>query len=185
VTKVVPLVNADIWTIGRDPSNSVIIRDKSISRNHATIQILGDTPENESFFLVDLGSRNGSFIEQQRVSFPLQLKNGDRIVLGKVRINFYLPSSQPFIEELHPKANDNIQSGGSQAALTQSEEKIFWQVVQGFSDQEIIKRLQVSQRVLQANLKNILQKLKLQDRADIEKFALEHSQEVSESTEIW
>jgi len=180
VTKIVPLVNTDIWTIGRDSSNSIIIADKSISRNHATIQILGSTPEDENFFLVDLGSRNGSFVGEQRVSFPLQLRNGDRITLGKVRLSFYLPPDQIFPESFHPVSQ---QPQDLLPALSPSEEKIFWQIVQGFSDQEIIKRLQVSQRVLDSNIKNIMHKLRLQSRMDIVKFALEHSDE--STTEVW
>ncbi len=44
------------------------------------------------FYLIDLGSRNGSFLNGRRVSVPITLHNGDAITFGQTELNFYCPT---------------------------------------------------------------------------------------------
>ena len=44
------------------------------------------------FYLIDLGSRNGSFINGRRVSVPVTLHNGDSITFGQTQLTFYCPT---------------------------------------------------------------------------------------------
>ncbi len=83
----IPLVNAYSWTLGRGSENDIPLSDKCASRNHAMLQIVGD----KNYFLIDLGSRNGSFVNGRRVTIPVSLKNGDRITLGETNLEFYCP----------------------------------------------------------------------------------------------
>ncbi len=78
------LLNQTSWTLGRHPSSLIQLLDNSISRHHARIEVLQD----RHFFLVDLGSRNGSTVNQQLVSTPVLLKHGDRIHLGQTELFF-------------------------------------------------------------------------------------------------
>lgn len=43
------------------------------------------------YYLIDLGSRNGSFINGRRVSVPVTLHNGDSITFGQTELTFYCP----------------------------------------------------------------------------------------------
>lgn len=43
------------------------------------------------YYLIDLGSRNGSFINGRRVSVPVTLHNGDAITFGQTELTFYCP----------------------------------------------------------------------------------------------
>lgn len=194
-----PLTNGDFWTIGRGFNNSMVLTDKWVSRHHATIQIVGlannDSPsmtkssENEppgNFYLVDLGSRNGSFLRDQRVTFPVLLRDGDRFMIGKTLMDFYSPYKYD-----HRKApTDNIHLFQQPTApvyrsnLTPSEERVFWQVVQGFTNKEIGKRLQISPRTVQTHLSSIMTKLNLENRSQIVRFAFEQSQRPPASTEL-
>jgi adenylate cyclase len=47
--------------------------------------------ENGEFYLIDLGSRNGSFVNGRRVSIPVTLQNGDRLTFGQTELEFYCP----------------------------------------------------------------------------------------------
>ncbi len=85
----VPLINANVWTIGRGNENVLPLLDKCASRNHAMIQTIGAG----AFYLIDLGSRNGSFVNGRRVTIPVCLKNNDRITLGETVIEFFCPES--------------------------------------------------------------------------------------------
>lgn len=73
------------WTIGRSNDNDLVLSDHWVSRNHAMLQ---QTDDGE-FFLVDLGSRNGTFVNGRRVSFPIHLRHRDQISFGLTRLEFY------------------------------------------------------------------------------------------------
>ncbi|PZV16039.1 MAG: DNA-binding response regulator [Leptolyngbya sp.] len=57
--------------------------------------------------------------------------------------------------------------------LTPAEEKVFWEVVQGLTNKQIGDRLFVSPRTVQTHLSNILNKLDLENRSQLVRFAFE------------
>ena len=68
----------DETLIGRHPSTHVSLPLPSISRRHAKI-----TTTPQGYFIEDLGSRNGTFLNGEEVGTePRLLKTGDKIVLG-------------------------------------------------------------------------------------------------------
>ncbi|AIE73972.1 Adenylate cyclase [Synechocystis sp. PCC 6714] len=71
--------------MGRSQENDLVIRDSCISRNHAILQ----ATEEESFLLIDLGSRNGTFVNGRRVSVPIAIHDQDQITFGKTEARFY------------------------------------------------------------------------------------------------
>ena len=83
-----PLVGTYCWTIGRSDDNNFVIPDRWISRNHAMLQCM----ETGDFYLIDLGSRNGSFVNGRRVSVPVTLRHGDHITFGQTELEFFSPS---------------------------------------------------------------------------------------------
>jgi adenylate cyclase len=82
-----PLSGSNCWTVGRSDDNNFVLGDRWISRNHAMLQCM-DTGD---YYLIDLGSRNGTFINGRRVSVPVTLHNGDAITFGQTELNFYCP----------------------------------------------------------------------------------------------
>ena len=85
-----PLVGGTYWTIGRSKDNNFVISDQWISRNHAMLQ---STARGE-FYLIDLGSRNGTFVNGRRVSIPVILNDTDLLTLGKTKLEFHCPKSK-------------------------------------------------------------------------------------------
>lgn len=82
------LIGSNCWTIGRSDDNNFVLPDRWISRNHAMLQCM----ENGEFYLIDLGSRNGSFVNGRRVSVPVTLHNGDLLTFGQTELQFYCPT---------------------------------------------------------------------------------------------
>lgn len=58
--------------------------------------------------------------------------------------------------------------------LTPAEAKVFWEVVQGYTNKQIGDHLFVSPRTVQTHLSNILSKLELENRSQLVRFAFEH-----------
>ena len=67
--------------IGRDPECDLFFADKKLSRRHARVERAG-----VGFRLVDLESRNGTWVNEERIE-ERQLAPGDEIRLGGLRIH--------------------------------------------------------------------------------------------------
>jgi len=78
-------------SLGRSVSNQVAIPDDRVSRRHALIQVQGDN----EFWLVDFGSRNGTYLNDQRIIRPTRLRHGDRVKVGHAEFAFHQPRSAP------------------------------------------------------------------------------------------
>jgi len=68
--------------MGRDPTTTVQITDKGVSREHAEIFRVG-----EMVFIRDLGSRNGTFVNDEQIEEEL-LRQGDQVRVGSTILVF-------------------------------------------------------------------------------------------------
>src|SRR5258708_21289619 len=82
-----PLVERSSWKLGRGSQSSIVLIDDLVSRNHALIQRM-DTGE---YFLIDMGSRNGSFVNERRGGNPPAVRGGDPLSGGHGRRFFFNP----------------------------------------------------------------------------------------------
>jgi len=78
----IPLTRTTILTIGRDPSNDLVLPDAMVSRRHAVVEHRG-----RQFFLRDCSSANGSVVNGDRVS-ERALRDGDLVAIGSMRLLF-------------------------------------------------------------------------------------------------
>jgi DNA-binding winged helix-turn-helix (wHTH) protein len=79
--------------LGRAPEVAVWVDSAGVSRRHARIVVDGATA-----FLEDLGSKNGTYLNDLRVSRPRRLRDGDEIRIGAVRIVFRAFATPPSTE---------------------------------------------------------------------------------------
>ena len=93
-----PLLDAE-QTIGRLPSNNIAIADGSVSSTHARIL---RTPE--GFAIEDLQSRNGTFVNGEKVDAKRLLADGDLIRLGKVMLTFNVAREGKTSDTTQPEA---------------------------------------------------------------------------------
>jgi predicted component of type VI protein secretion system len=68
---------AGILTIGRSPSVSIPLDDKTLSREHTQVY-----PKDGKYFVRDLGSKNGTYVNGRLINQPTQIKHGDRVKVG-------------------------------------------------------------------------------------------------------
>lgn len=74
-----------VTAIGRSHTNILIIADAFASNHHALILW-----RDELWWLEDLESHNGTFLNEQRVTQPVPLTSGDRIRIGATVLRFEL-----------------------------------------------------------------------------------------------
>jgi predicted component of type VI protein secretion system len=72
-------------TIGRKPDNDVVIADPSASRVHAAFEY---EPVEDVLTLRDLGSRNGTFVNHERLANECRLHANDQVRIGQHQLRF-------------------------------------------------------------------------------------------------
>jgi class 3 adenylate cyclase len=72
------------FSIGRGDQNDYPLSDQLASRKHAVIQ----RQNGDEFWLVDYGSRNGTYLNGRRIAQPVRLANGDLVVIGETEFRF-------------------------------------------------------------------------------------------------
>jgi hypothetical protein len=88
--------------IGRASDAAIQIDSPSVSRYHARIVVA-----HESAVLEDLGSKNGTHVNGQRVRAPYPLADGSRIRLGAIVLTF----------RMDPAASPSGDTGGSASSM--------------------------------------------------------------------
>jgi len=77
-------------SIGRQPENIICLDSPKVSRRHALIH----PQDGQDYWLVDLGSSNGTFLNGKRLQQPSQLNSGDVIGIGDSQILFQKEDSE-------------------------------------------------------------------------------------------
>ena len=70
-----------VHLIGRDPHGAIWIDSNLVSRRHATVTVSA-----QDVVLTDLASRNGTFLNGQRLDASATLADGDEIRVGPARL---------------------------------------------------------------------------------------------------
>jgi pSer/pThr/pTyr-binding forkhead associated (FHA) protein len=117
-----------VWTIGRNRRLALPISDKRLSRLHAVLQYIPD----RGFYLVDLNSTNGSYVNGEQVRHSVLLQDGDRVRLGSLAFNFFVCQStrtaeavpEEVLDQLNPSAP--LPSHVGELLVANSEGTIVW-----------------------------------------------------------
>ena len=91
-----PLNHVKELILGRDPSSTVKYdpdRDDLVGRQHA--KITQDPNDPSQFIVTDLNSRNGTFVNRQRLTGTVRINPGDVVQLG--------PGGPEFVFEIEPR----------------------------------------------------------------------------------
>lgn len=97
-----PLQAGFAVTIGRRNKNTLVIDDLAVSGHHAKIESVGD-----GFVLIDLQSKNGSFVNEQLVSSHW-LRHGDVITIGEHSLVFSYRENEKMPHEDSEKLDRTI-----------------------------------------------------------------------------
>jgi hypothetical protein len=89
------------FTIGRSSDNDIAMKDGYVSRRHLKI-----TKREESYFIMDLGSRNGTFVNGKQIpkGHEFQVREGVPVILGMSLVclgKACLERVMPFVDSLY------------------------------------------------------------------------------------
>jgi hypothetical protein len=102
-------------TVGRRPERDVALPwDTEVSRLHAQLEPVGS-----DWVVVDDGlSRNGTFVNGERVNGRRRLRDGDRLVFGETPVTFRAPA------DAEAESTAQIKLGGATMPITESQRKV-------------------------------------------------------------
>lgn len=79
-------------TIGRGAGNTIVLRGQGVSRRHASLTA---DPGGTAFTLTDLGSSNGTDLNDRPLTAPAELRPRDRFTIGPTVFTFTADPAQP------------------------------------------------------------------------------------------
>ncbi|HSD86582.1 MAG TPA: diguanylate cyclase, partial [Kofleriaceae bacterium] len=94
--------------IGRAPTVEVHLADDGISRTHARLRT-----ETGRAWIEDMGSRNGTFVNGVKITQATELRDGDKIQVGRVTVIRF-----SFQDDLDESFHENLLSSALRDGLT-------------------------------------------------------------------
>lgn len=76
----IPLSGRDV-ILGRSPASTLVLSDEFVSSRHARLRLQGD-----QWWIDDLGSSNGTFVDDERIAEPRAVGVGDNIRVGQTTL---------------------------------------------------------------------------------------------------
>jgi adenylate cyclase len=107
-------------SLGRSPKNAIVLDSQKVSRRHAIIHVqnVGE------FWLIDLGSSNGTFLNHRRLNQPVRLSDQDQVVIGDRIFIFHQPED----------ITDDYRTTFAQRTIREVEHRPCWLLVADIED---------------------------------------------------
>jgi pSer/pThr/pTyr-binding forkhead associated (FHA) protein len=97
------LVGKKFWLIGSSADCTIVFSDDQISSQHAMLLATAD----RDIYLCDLQSVYGSFVNDRAITYPVLLRNGDRLKIGPLEFEFQYSGEVPATQML-PSAKKTV-----------------------------------------------------------------------------
>ncbi len=116
-------ISSPVVTLGRSKDNTFILRgDRKISRRHAKIDYVDG-----KFYITDMGSANGTSVNERLIRSRTPLRDGDKINIGDTELIFFSdgglsPAAEPEpispeeLAAMRPRAGNAPGAGDTAAA---------------------------------------------------------------------
>lgn len=154
--------------VGRNPTCDIHFMDDSISRRHARVEVSNGTVR-----IVDLQSRNGTFVEGQRVEESFVLP--DQVVtLGEENFQLILVTEpedpNQYDDQTVQLSDDDLERAEKHPLiqeLSEAEIRVLRELVTGAKEQQIADKLLLAKSTVHNHAKRIYSVLKVHSRAEL------------------
>lgn len=135
-TKRVPLVVGNGIRVGRVNSNDIVLPDVNVSRFHSLFNCTAD-----EVLVSDLGSRNGTFLNGERVVFPAKLKAGDVVAISETTFRVHLISAAPTIDDSETHRTQTIGLRAAQVTILVADVSSYTKMSETLPSEDVCKML--------------------------------------------
>jgi pSer/pThr/pTyr-binding forkhead associated (FHA) protein len=152
-------IDRDAIVVGRSRDVDLQLDVDGVSRRHARIVRSGG----QALSLVDLGAKNGTFLNGERVDIAA-LHHGDRIQVGPVVLVFsLLEVGEVSASAAATTATSSV--GSVRASLSAREWEVAMHVARGLTNPDVAKALGIGRRTVATHLERIYERLGIHSRA--------------------
>ncbi len=164
-------LNGDRLTLGRAADADVHLGgDEKVSRLHALLERLDG-----GWRLSDLGSRNGTFVNDHRVHEPVALRPGDEMRVGAWRLTFVDAEHEADGTLLDgDSTNRPLPNARPGLELSPREREVLALLAGGDTDEQIAEALFISVATVRSHLDRIRDKTGCRRRPELTRLAVEH-----------
>jgi DNA-binding CsgD family transcriptional regulator len=148
--------------LGRSPRCDFRLNHPTVSGHHAELLLRG-----ESLFIRDLGSRNGTYVDDTRIE-RATLDLGQSLRLGLVTLQVAdcpLPDDQPGTAVLLPKLPGTLDQKARD--LSPAQLRVMHQLIEGLAEKAIAGRLFLSPNTVHSHIKAIYRQLDVHSRSEL------------------
>ncbi len=78
------------FTVGSEQGNDILVEDEKVSFFHLQFE-----KQNEDYYVRDLQSQHGTYVNSRKISGRTQIKDNDEIGLGSHKLTFLHPKNEP------------------------------------------------------------------------------------------
>ena len=151
-------------TIGRAPEVDLRIDHTDVSRQHARITQAADG----EFDVSDLGSKNGTAVNGEKLQAPRRLQPGDVIALGPAELEFRRVTASEFAQ-----AQRTAAAWQRISELTDREREVAKLVAMGCKSADVASRLNISTRTVNTHLEHVFERLGIKSRTVLTRLVIE------------
>ena len=146
--------------VGRRPQSDLVLNDPHVSLTHARIR-----RSKGAVLLEDLGSTNGTFVNDQQIHGSIALRHGDTVRFGVIDTRFEDRGSQlgrddrtEVMEAVEPE--DHIE----RPVLSPRQSEVLGYLKMGLTNPQIAEKLGVTERTVKAHCQEVYDRLNVPNR---------------------
>jgi pSer/pThr/pTyr-binding forkhead associated (FHA) protein len=159
------VMTREIAIVGRALSCTFVVNDQSVSRHHAELRL-----ERNHVAVFDLKSRNGTFVDEERIS-TCTLLPGQSIRFGDIGFVVTLEDRNAILDgetdDVPEKKRSRTAYQSIENALSPAQRRVFQLLMFGLAEKAIARRLNLSQHTVHNHTRRIFQILGVHSRAGL------------------
>jgi len=161
------LAAGQCYRVGRSSRCSFVLGDLSVSRFHAEVKV-----DSETVWIKDLGSRNGTFIDDERVD-EAELLPGQTVRFGNALFHLVSDarpdSAVQDTSELSTHLVDRLpmHQRPSVGQLSKAQRRVLDLLLAGLAEKEVATKLEISQHTVHNHVKGIYRKMGVSSRPEL------------------
>jgi DNA-binding CsgD family transcriptional regulator len=151
------------FVLGRSSNCDFVVYDSTVSRRHAEVAVTDG-----SVTIRDLGSQNGTYVDDEIASEETPICHGQRVRLGDVSLVLAARHGQDgeVGSELETEPlKGKTQVGG--ARLSPAQQRVFDQLLEGKADKQIAKKLSISSKTVHQHVHAIFRAFGVHSRTEL------------------
>ncbi len=159
------LAAGESYRLGRSSSCSFVVTDLSVSRYHAEV-----TATELRILVKDLGSRNGTYVDGQRVQ-EAEVEPGQSVRFGNAQFQVICHDQPEVIEQDNSELSTYIvpapPAPPAVEQLSEAQKRVLDLLLQGRSEKEVACRLEISQHTVHNHVKEIYRRMEVNSRPEL------------------